>query len=83
MTVARYLEEPHLDSSKGKGETKLREEEKVESLPVLPLFEEEKKSPTPNTDTTLEWSATKQETTHPKESDGEATRKVTNAKQIP
>ena len=43
MTVARYLEEPHPDSSKGKKETKPREEEKAESLPDLPLFEEEKK----------------------------------------
>ena len=43
MTVARYLEEPQPDSSKGKKETKPREEEKVESLPDLPLFEEEEK----------------------------------------
>ena len=59
MTVARYLEEPHLDSSKSKEETKLREEEKVESLPVLPLFEEEKKSPILNTVTALAQSVTK------------------------
>ena len=70
MIVARYLEEPHLDSSKGKGETKLREEEKVESLPVLPLFKEEKKSPILNTVAALTQSVTKQETTHPKGSDG-------------
>ena len=73
------MEEPHLDSSKSKGETKLREEEKVESLPVLPILEEEKKSPIPNTDIALIQSVAKQETTHPKGNDGEATRKVTNA----
>ena len=44
MTVARYLEEPHLDpvsgrsSNKERKEAKPREEEKVESLPDLPLF---------------------------------------------
>ena len=78
MTVARYLEEPHSNSSRGKEETKPREEEKAESLPDLPLLEEEKKSPILNATTTMVQSATKQEMTHPKGSNGEATRKVTN-----
>ena len=70
MTVARYLEEPHLNSSKSKEETKPREEEEVEIFPVLPLFEEEKKSPIPNTVAALAQSVTKQETTHSNGSDG-------------
>ena len=84
LTVARYMEEPHVNNSKEKEETEPREEEKVESLPDLPPpKEEEKKSSTPNTATILIKSVTKQVTTHPKGSDKEATRKVTNVQQVP
>ena len=71
------MEEPQPDSSKGKEETKPREEQKIESLPDLPPLEEEK-SPILNAATNMVQSTKKQETTHPKGSNRKATRKVTN-----
>jgi len=64
MTVARYLEEPHPDSSKGKKESKPREEEKGESLPDLPPFEEEE-----TTSSITNAVAAKPEEAHPEKRD--------------